>query len=96
LQADGVPRLDKGACRYVFERIGVKDTVVADRIFSTWDTDGTGSIDMKEFLHALVLVLRGSHHEKLEMAFTIMDMDNDGTCIQKHTGNQALLCMKYV
>lgn len=39
---------------------------------------GAGLIDMKEFLHALVLVMRGSHHEKLEMVFTIMDLDNDG------------------
>ena len=37
-----------------------------------------GSIDMKEFLHALVLVLRGSHSEKIDMCFTIMDMDGDG------------------
>lgn len=75
---DGVPRLDRATCRAVFASIGVTDAGVANRMFDAWDVDRTGSIDLKEFVHALMLSRRGSHHDKLALAFTVMDTDADG------------------
>jgi len=76
----GEPGLNRATCVAVFARIGIHDAGIANRLFDAWDTDRTGVIDIKEFVHAIVLSQRGSHHDKLNMAYTIMDTDADGTC----------------
>lgn len=48
--ADGSYTLDREACWAVFAHIGLKDRALADRLFDQWDVDGTGAINMKEFL----------------------------------------------
>lgn len=75
--ADGSYTLDREACWAVFAHIGLKDRALADRLFDQWDVDGTGAINMKEFLQAVVLIVSGSTYDKLRMVFAIMDANGD-------------------
>lgn len=51
--------LDLSDCEFIFHRIGVHDRAVAASIFAQWDRDGSGSVDLKEIMTVLVLVIRG-------------------------------------
>lgn len=76
--AVGEPVLSRESCRVLFGRIGIRNEHVADSLFDSFDEDKSGSISLKEFLHALVLVMRGSASEKLERVFDCIDLDHDG------------------
>ena len=76
--AAGEPVLSRESCRVLFGRIGIRNEHVADSLFDSFDEDKSGSISLKEFLHALVLVMRGSASEKLERVFDCIDLDHDG------------------
>jgi Ca2+-binding EF-hand superfamily protein len=78
VDAAGEPVISRGACRSLFARIGIKSQRVADSLFDSFDEDGSGTISLKEFLHALVLVMRGGASEKLERVFDCIDLDHDG------------------
>ena len=78
IDADGEPVLSRPACRTLFERIGIKNQRIADSLFDSFDEDHSGGISLKEFLHALVLVMRGGTSEKIERVFDCIDLDHDG------------------
>ena len=48
-----------------------------DHIFRTFDTDGNGYIDFKEFLLAISVTSSGSPEEKLNWAFRLKDYINN-------------------
>ena len=80
----GEPTLDRAAVAFVLRRVGVADPALADRVFEAWDVERRGVLDRRTFLHALVLVLRGTAHEKLSTCFTIADINGDGACTWPH------------
>ncbi|KXN66966.1 putative FRQ1-regulator of phosphatidylinositol-4-OH kinase protein [Conidiobolus coronatus NRRL 28638] len=50
----------------------------ADYAFNVFDDNKNGSIDFKEFIAAISITARGEIDEKLEWAFKLYDIDNDG------------------
>merc|ERR1711976_618035 len=55
----------------------------AQYAFRTFDDDGSGSIDFKEFMYAICITNQGSYEQKLQWAFQIYDIDHDNTITQK-------------
>lgn len=49
-----------------------------DRMFEVFDDDKSGTLDFREFLCSMSLLMRGTIHEKLEMCFNLFDKDNKG------------------
>ncbi len=59
--------------------LGLKSEYLAKRVFSLFDTNGSGTIDREEFLSAVKKLVLGTPQEKLLFAFRLMDHDGDGT-----------------
>ncbi|EFC38422.1 predicted protein [Naegleria gruberi] len=75
---DGV--IDKNEFK---EALGLKDSLFVDRMFSLFDGDNDGTIDVREFICGLsVFCEKGTIDEKLKFSFRIYDFDKDG-CISK-------------
>ncbi len=49
-----------------------------DRLFETLDVNHDGRLDLREFVHGLSLLTRGSVDEKVDLSFRLIDTDGDG------------------
>ncbi|XP_006824229.2 Kv channel-interacting protein 4-like [Saccoglossus kowalevskii] len=53
-------------------------SLYAHYVFNTFDTDKNGSISFEEFVFGLSILSRGTLHEKLDWAFKLYDINQDG------------------
>ena len=79
--ANGEMVLTQGGFTALMHSLGVTDTKLLQRIFSTWDKDGDGEFEFREFLQAVALVLKGSSQDKIATLFNIIDLNGDGSCV---------------
>ena len=57
----------------------------AIHVFRTFDKEGKGSINFREFMSTLNVQLKGTLQEKLEWAFSLYDVHNNGYITKEET-----------
>ncbi|KAL9647020.1 hypothetical protein ABK040_013872 [Willaertia magna] len=55
------------------------DDQVAERIFTFFDANKDGSMDLREFISANLMIDHGDTNEQTKFFFTIFDLNGDGT-----------------
>jgi len=71
--------INKHEFKEVMKQMGVMDAFLQELIFNVFDEDKNGSINFQEFVCALSVMTRGTPDEKLEFAFSMYDLDGNGT-----------------
>ncbi|NXL38419.1 NOX5 oxidase, partial [Glaucidium brasilianum] len=57
----------------------VKESFFAERFFTLFDTDGSGTVSLEELLKALSLLVHGNEMDKLRFLFQVYDVDGKMT-----------------
>ncbi|XP_070260049.1 NADPH oxidase 5 [Myotis yumanensis] len=59
--------------------LNVKESFFAERFFSLFDSDGSGTITLQELQEALTLLIHGNPMDKLKFLFQVYDVDGNGS-----------------
>ncbi|KAL9644315.1 hypothetical protein ABK040_005776 [Willaertia magna] len=70
-----IPKEDFGQ---LTELMGIKDEFITSLVFNCFDRNCDGSISFDEFIISMSIMTRGTVEEKLEFAFKLYDLNNDG------------------
>jgi len=72
-------KLSEAISKAQFQKaLGLKDSIITERIFKVFDINGDGQIDFREFICGLSIFSAGTVEEKLAFSFRIYDFDGDG------------------
>eukprot|EP00762_Andalucia_godoyi_P002456 ANDGO_02815.mRNA.1 Neurocalcin homolog len=58
--------------------IGFTNDAIIAGMFRAFDADGTGSLDRREFMTTMGMMMRGTLSEKMDFCFRVYDMNQDG------------------
>jgi len=61
----------------------IKNTAISDALFSHFDSDGNGTLELQEFLSGLTLLCKGSIDDKVALTFQLYDTDNSKSIDRK-------------
>ncbi|XP_036130383.1 NADPH oxidase 5 [Molossus molossus] len=59
--------------------LNVKESFFAERFFTLFDSDGSGTITLQELQEALTLLTHGNPMDKLKFLFQVYDIDGNGS-----------------
>jgi len=62
----------------LMHQANIEDEAMINSMFSAWDQNHDGKIDLKELMFAFVIFSRGSEQDKLRFIFKAYDLDQDG------------------
>ncbi|XP_072471291.1 NADPH oxidase 5 isoform X2 [Notamacropus eugenii] len=72
----------------------VKESFFAERFFTLFDSDGSGTITLQELLGALSLLIHGSPMDKLKFLFQVYDVDGSGSIDPDELRTVLQCCLK--
>eukprot|EP01087_Luapelamoeba_hula_P020328 TRINITY_DN6924_c0_g1_i1.p1 TRINITY_DN6924_c0_g1~~TRINITY_DN6924_c0_g1_i1.p1 ORF type:complete len:204 (-),score=46.75 TRINITY_DN6924_c0_g1_i1:25-636(-) len=75
---------------------GVADEEFANTIFESFDLDGSGSIDVFEFMTLMGVTFGNSMEDKLEASFNVFDKDGDGMLDRDEIEQMAFMTTRVV
>lgn len=62
----------------IFDTFSRTSVGMADLMFGMYDSDRSGSLTFDGLARALAVFVKGTHEEKIELCFQLLDTDNDG------------------
>eukprot|EP01012_Entosiphon_sulcatum_P012586 TRINITY_DN17914_c0_g1_i2.p1 TRINITY_DN17914_c0_g1~~TRINITY_DN17914_c0_g1_i2.p1 ORF type:complete len:200 (+),score=51.92 TRINITY_DN17914_c0_g1_i2:33-632(+) len=77
------------------DALGIKNSIIVDRIFHLFDSDGTGGIDFREFVIGLsILSCKADYNTRLHFCFRLYDIDNNGYISKEELSQICDACLK--
>mmetsp|Transcript_2458 Transcript_2458/g.3581 ORF Transcript_2458/g.3581 Transcript_2458/m.3581 type:complete len:220 (+) Transcript_2458:237-896(+) len=76
---DAKGHLNEGITQEDFNQyFQIFDKSISETLFNTFDTEKTGTLNVREFIIGLATLSKGSKEEKLAFAFDVYDVNDDG------------------
>jgi Ca2+-binding EF-hand superfamily protein len=92
---DGHKALSVQEFEIAMGHLGFDDLPMINRIFEIFDNDNSGSIDYREMVCGIDLLLRGHGEETLKFCFSIYDLDDSGYIGEHELFSVLKLCSKH-